>query len=124
MGKSLSKLATFVAGFTVSMIVISATYGVNDLRNDLQIMYKKAGVKCEGISFLFTDSQITDERFLVFMNDLLSSGNIPGLFPPEDMDDIINAIRPAVKRSGIPDTRDNCWDYFINQVRANLHVIL
>jgi hypothetical protein len=32
MGKqSLSKLATFVAGFTVSMIVISATYGVNDL---------------------------------------------------------------------------------------------
>ena len=58
------------------------------------------------------------------MNDLLSSGNIPGLFPAEDMDDIINAIRPAVKRSGIPDTRDNCWDYFINQVRANLHVIL
>ena len=44
------------------------------------------------------------------MNDLLSSGNIPGLFPAEDMDDIINAIRPAVKRSGIPDTRDNCWD--------------
>ena len=62
MGKqSLSKLATFVAGFSVSMIVISATYGVNDLRNDLQIMYKKAGVKGEGISFLFTDSQITDE---------------------------------------------------------------
>jgi dynein heavy chain len=51
-------------------------------------MYKKAGIKGEGISFLFTDSQITDERFLVFMNDLLSSGNIPGLFPPEDMDDM------------------------------------
>ena len=103
MGKqSLSKLATFVAGYTVFQIVISATYGVNDLRNDLQIIYKKAGLKGEGISFLFTDSQITDERFLVFMNDLLSSGNIPGLFPPEDMDDIINAVRPGVKRSGIP----------------------
>ena len=125
MGKqSLSKLATYINQYAVFMIVISATYGVNDLRNDLQIMYRRAGVKGEGLSFLFTDSQITDERFLVFMNDLLSSGNIPGLFPPEDMDDIINAVRPAVKRSGIPDTRDNCWDYFINTVRANLHVIL
>ena len=125
MGKqSLSKLATYINQYAVFMIVISATYGVNDLRNDLQIMYRRAGVKGEGLSFLFTDSQITDERFLVFMNDLLSSGNIPGLFPPEDMDDIINAVRPAVKRSGIPDTRDNCWDYFIQEVRANLHVIL
>ena len=73
-------------------------------------MYRRAGIKGEGLSFLFTDSQITDEKFLVFMNDLLSSGNIPGLFPPEDMDDIINAVRPAVKRNGVPDTRDNCWD--------------
>jgi len=108
----------------VSMIVISATYGLNDLRTDLQLMYRKAGIKGEGISFLFTDSQITDERFLVFMNDLLSSGNIPGLFPPEDQDDIINAVRPACKRSGIADTRDNVWGYFINQVKANLHVLL
>ena len=84
----------------------------------------RAGKDNKQVVFLFTDSQITDERFLVFMNDLLSSGNIPGLFPPEDQDDIINAVRPAVKRSGIVDTRDNCWDYFINQVRANLHVIL
>ena len=52
------------------------------------------------------------------MNDLLSSGNIPGLFPAEDMDDIINNVRPIVKRAGIPDTRDNCWDMFISECRA------
>ena len=40
------------------------------------------------------------------------------------MDDIINNMRPAVKRAGLPDTRDNCWDTFINAVRDNLHVIL
>ena len=45
-------------------------------------------------------------------------------FPAEDMDDIINNMRPAVKRAGLPDTRDNCWDMFINAVRDNLHVIL
>jgi dynein heavy chain len=125
MGKqSLARLATFVNGFSAFQLVITARYSVNDLKADLQIMYKKAGVKGEGISFIFTDQQIADERFLVFMNDLLSSGNIPGLFPAEDMDDIINNVRPIVKRNGLPDTRDNCWDCFINSVRDNLHVIM
>jgi len=125
MGKqSLARLATFVNGFSAFQVVITARYSVNDLKADLQIMYKKAGLKGEGISFIFTDQQIADERFLVFMNDLLSSGNIPGLFPAEDMDDIINNMRPIVKRAGLPDTRDNCWDAFINSVRDNLHVIL
>ena len=125
MGKqSLARLATFVNGFSAFQVVITARYGVNDLKADLQIMYRKSGLKGDGISFIFTDMQIADERFLVYMNDLLSSGNIPGLFPVEDMDDIINAVRPIVKRSGIPDTRDNCWDAFINAVRDNLHVIL
>jgi hypothetical protein len=43
-------------------------------------MYKRAGVKGEGLLFLFTDSQVVDERMLVYINDLLSSGEIPDLF--------------------------------------------
>lgn len=34
----------------------------------------QAGVKDEGVLFLFTDGQITNEKFLVFINDLLASG--------------------------------------------------
>ena len=122
--QSLSKLASFVANFSLYQVVISATYGVNELRADLQAMYRKTGLKGEGLTFLFTDQQISDERFLVYINDLLSSGNIPGLFPPEDQDDIVNAMRPFVKRSGLADTRENAWALFIAQVRANLHVVL
>ena len=33
-----------------------------------------------------TDGQIADERFLVFINDMLSSGNIPDLFTREEYD--------------------------------------
>lgn len=43
-------------------------------------MYAKAGLKEEGMLFLFTDSQISNERFLVYMNDMLASGNIPDLY--------------------------------------------
>lgn len=51
---------------------------MNDLKGDLQAMYMRAGVKDEGVLFLFTDGQITNEKFLVFINDLLASGRPRG----------------------------------------------
>lgn len=52
--------------------------------------------------FLFTDSQIVDERMLVYINDLLSSGEIPDLFPQ-----VGRRLRGArgcarLQRAGIP----------------------
>ena len=76
-------------------------------------MYNKSGLKDEGILFLFNEGQITNERFLVFINDLLSSGEIADLFTGEDKDAIVNNIRPAVKGAGLIDNKDNCWNYFI-----------
>ncbi len=78
------------------MIVISGQYGMNDLKTDLQTMYNKAGVKDEGVMFLFTDGQITNERFLVYINDLLSSGDISDLYAPEDKD-VLRSIKQFIR---------------------------
>lgn len=122
--QSLSRLAAFICGFQVKQIVISSTYGLSDLKDDLKAMYNRAGLKEEGVVFLLTDSQITNERFLVYINDLLASGNIPDLFAADEVDGIINSVTNKVKATGkIPD-RANCWEYFINQIRRNLHVVL
>jgi dynein heavy chain len=104
--------------------MISSSYGIGDLKNDLQIMYNKSGIKDEGILFLFTEGQITNERFLVYINDLLSSGEIADLYLAEDKDGIINNIRPAVKSAGQVDNKDNCWAFFIGRVKKNLHMSL
>ena len=74
--------------------------------------------------FLFTEGQITNERFLVSINDLLSSGEIADLFPSEDIDNIVNAVRSAVKGEGLIDNKDNCWKFFMDRVRKNLHMSL
>jgi len=60
----------------------------------------------------------------VFINDLLSSGEIADLFPLEDVDNIVNNIRPAVKSEGLIDNKDNCWKFFIDRVKKNLHMAL
>lgn len=120
--QSLSRLSSFILSYTLKSIMISSTYSMNDLKTDLQDMYNRSGVKDEGVLFLFTEGQITDERFLVYINDLLSSGEIPDLYATEDKDGIVNNIRPAVKGAGILDNRDNCWNFFIARVRRNLHM--
>ena len=125
MGKqSLSKLAAHVCQYTTRSITLTSTYTVNDFKTDIAAMYMKAGVKDEGILFLFTDSQIADERFLVFLNDLLASGEIPDLFPPEDIDEIINGVTSKVKSAGIAPTRESCWTFFIQEIKKNLHMSL
>jgi dynein heavy chain len=60
--------------------MISSSYGLADLKIDLQKFFTIAGCKDEGICFLFTEGQITNEKFLVSLNDLLSSGEIAELF--------------------------------------------
>jgi dynein heavy chain, axonemal len=122
--QSLSRLAAFICGYKVVQIVISSTYGINDLKEDLKTMYNKAGLKEEGIMFLLTDSQITNERFLVYLNDLLASGNVPDLFSTDEVDGIVNAVTNKVKAIGKVPDRGNCWEFFISEIRRNLHVVL
>lgn len=122
--QSLSRLASSICGYSTVQITISQTYGMNDLKADLQSMYNKSGVKDEGILFLFTEGQITNERFLVYINDLLSSGEIADLYTVEEKDAIYNAIRPAAKSAGLLDTRENCLGFFIERVKNNLHMAL
>lgn len=55
-----------------------------DLRADLQTLYFKTGIKEEGMLFLFTEAQITNERFLVYINDLLASGEIAELYTSDE----------------------------------------
>jgi hypothetical protein len=42
----------------VVTIVISGSYSLNTFREDLQKLYKRAGLKGEGLLFLLTDSQV------------------------------------------------------------------
>ncbi|MGH0142467.1 UNVERIFIED_CONTAM: hypothetical protein FKN15_039347 [Acipenser sinensis] len=75
-------------------------------QTDLANQYIKAGVKDIGTVFLMTDAQISDEKFLVLINDLLAS----------EVENIIGSLRNEVKGLGLMDTRENCWKFFIDCV--------
>ncbi|KAM8981229.1 dynein axonemal heavy chain 11 isoform 1-T1 [Sarcophilus harrisii] len=122
--QSLSRLAAYISSFEVFQITLRKDYGLQDLKVDLANLYIKTGAKNMPVVFLLTDAQVLDERFLVLINDLLASGEIPDLFSDEDVDKIISGIHQEVRGLGILDTRENCWKFFLARVRRQLKVIL
>ncbi|CAF1257617.1 unnamed protein product, partial [Didymodactylos carnosus] len=122
--QSLSRLAASVSSLEVFQITIRKGYGTSDLKQDLNNLYIRAGIKNIPTVFLMTDAQVADEKFLVLINDLLASGEINGLFTDDETQEILNSIKNEVKAMGIEETRESCWKFFIDKVRRNLKIVL
>lgn len=123
--QSLSRLASFICKFHFVRLTMSNDYGVSNFKDDLRALCLRAAVKpAEPLMFVLTDEQILDERFLVCMNDLLSSGRVADLFSSEEYDGIFASLRNAAKAEGIPDNRDSMMRFLVNRIRLNLRVVL
>lgn len=122
--QSLARLAAFISSLEVSQVQLKKGYGVIDLKYELAALYLKSGLKNVGIMFLMTDAQVPNEQFLVLINDMLASGEVPDMFPDDEVENIIAGVRNEVKGAGILDTRENCWKFFIDRVRKQLKFVL
>ncbi|XP_058534261.1 dynein axonemal heavy chain 11 [Ochotona princeps] len=122
--QSLSRLAAYICSLDVFQITVTESYGPQELRVDLANLYIQTGAKNMPTMFLLTDAHVLDESFLVLINDLLASGEIPDLFGDEDMDKIVAGIRNEVRGLGMMDSRENCWQFFLARVRLQLKLTL
>ena len=123
--QSLCRLAAYLRNLPIVTLPVTSDYTALDLKEHLKSLYSKAAVRpAEPLAFMLTDSMIVDEIFLVLINDLLSSGYIPDLFSSEEYDGIFGMLRNDAKSAGIPETRDNMMEFFLERVRSNLHVVM
>ncbi len=122
--QSLARLAAFVSSIDVFQITIKPNYGINEFKIDLNNLYRRAGLRGLSSVFLLSDNQITDEHFLVYINDYLSSGEIFGLFTDDEIEEIINYLRLEAKSQGYKDSNEHIWKYFIDKVRRNLKIVM
>ncbi|XP_064351341.1 dynein axonemal heavy chain 9 [Camelus dromedarius] len=122
--QSLTRLAAFISSMDVFQITLRKGYQIPDFKADLASLCLKTGVKNVSTVFLMTDAQVADEKFLVLINDLLASGEIPELYSDDEVENIISNVRNEVKSRGLVDNTENCWKFFIDRVRRQLKVTL
>ncbi|EGF78014.1 hypothetical protein BATDEDRAFT_91203 [Batrachochytrium dendrobatidis JAM81] len=119
--QSLARVASYIVDTAVFQIEISKHYRHADFREDLKKLYRTTGLDNKPTTFLFTDAHVINSSFLEDMSNILSSGEVPNMFSPEELLDIKQSILPMCKAG---DTGDALYTTFMERVRRNLHVVL
>lgn len=122
--QSLSRLASSICGYYVFEIEVNKRYKKADFREDLKKVYRRTGADNKTCCFVMNDTQIVDEAFLEDLNNVLSSGEVPNLYKPDEFEDIKATVMKAALRAGYQETNESIFKFIINRVLNNLHVVL
>ncbi|XP_069839891.1 dynein axonemal heavy chain 3 isoform X1 [Dendropsophus ebraccatus] len=124
--QSATKLATFMNAFELFQIEITKNYTINEWRDDIKKVMLQAGVAGKNTVFLFCDNQIKDEVFVEDINMLLNTGDVPNIFPADEKADIVEKMQSIARTEGkkIEATPMAMYNFFIERVKANLHIVL
>jgi dynein heavy chain len=124
--QSLTRLASTILGYQVFQVTPGRNYNLNDFLADLRELYRRAGVLNKPITFVFTDNEVKEEAFLEYVNNMVTTGEIVNLFQRDNLEALMSDIRPIFLKEchGQVDTDEAVWNFFIERVKRNLHVVL
>jgi len=120
---SLTRLAAFICNYKPFQIKITKNYENKQFREDLKKFCEEVGTRRTPGVFIFSDNEIIQESFIEDVNSLISSGEVPNLFKKEEAAAIRDKCRKDAKAQKI-ETEEGIWEFFLNKVQSNLHVIL
>ncbi|CAD7974708.1 unnamed protein product [Amoebophrya sp. A25] len=122
---SCARLACHLSEMGKYEIALAKGYGVDAFHEDCKnFLRAAAGGKGVPTMFLFSDTQIITETFIEDINNILNSGEVPSLFANDEVDAIVNDLRPLAKEQGRNEARDAVYLWFVSRCRDNLHICL
>uniref|UniRef100_A0A0X3Q3S3 Dynein heavy chain 10 n=1 Tax=Schistocephalus solidus TaxID=70667 RepID=A0A0X3Q3S3_SCHSO len=120
---SLIKLATFTAGYDLFQISLCRGYSEKDFREDLKALYIQLGQQDKPTVFYFSDDHAVNDGFFELLNNMLTSGIVPALFPDDEKEALINDLRNENAELGLEVTKEDVWNYFVEKAAGNLHIV-
>ncbi|EAR94576.2 dynein heavy chain (macronuclear) [Tetrahymena thermophila SB210] len=119
--KSLSILSALLTEMPYSQIMLKQNYGMKDFHDLLLKTMKEVAFKNQNQILLIMDNQIVKEQFLEEINNIMNSGEVPGIITKEELEIIEDNLKSDAKQQ---DSKLQAYDLFVQRVRNKLHVVL
>jgi dynein heavy chain, axonemal len=88
----------------------------------LKILYERMAKS--PTTFMFTDAHVLEEGFLELINNMLTIGMVPALFDEDGKKNMGDLIRDEAKKLGVNETKEDLWNYFLEKIKDNMHIVL
>jgi len=125
--KSLSELATFIAGYDIVRLEMAKGYSMREWREDMiEFLFLAAGIDSQPHVFLLPDTQIINEAFVEDINNILNNGKIPNLYSNEDVQKILEDMKDTHKSDDLIKGMEDAeiMSVFEGCAKDNIHVVL
>ncbi|XP_056467776.1 cytoplasmic dynein 2 heavy chain 1 isoform X1 [Gadus chalcogrammus] len=119
--RSATCLVAHMHGYTLYTPKISRGYALKQFSNDLKAVMQLAGLEGQQVVLLLEDYQFVHPAFLEMVNSLLSSGEVPGLYSPEELEPLLSSLKDPASKDGFTGP---LYNYFSYRIQQNLHIVL
>ncbi|BFZ10052.1 hypothetical protein BsWGS_13093 [Bradybaena similaris] len=117
---NLCRLALYIADIPIHKMDTSKQSSFFDgLRSAIRL----SGSEDKVISLLLTSRDLHDPSYLDAINSLLVCGEYPHLFSNDEIEGLLLAIIPTLKRE-LPSAAIDPMTFFISRVKCNLHIVI
>nr|BBC28429.1 cytoplasmic dynein 1b heavy chain [Yamagishiella unicocca] len=120
--RSLMLLLAYMHNMDFFTPKMTKTYDLKSFRNDLKEVLRRAGVEAKPVMLFLEDHQLVSAAFLELVNSLLSGGEVPGLFTPEELAKELAPLDKARDEDPLYTGPSNSYAFFSYRVRRNLHI--
>ncbi|XP_048577711.1 dynein axonemal heavy chain 8 isoform X3 [Nematostella vectensis] len=117
---SLAHLAMYMLEYPIHPVDCSYP---NTFLDGLRSAVRQAGCDGKTTTVVLTAEDLKQDMYLDALNSLLISGEYPPLFSEDELDSLLQALMPAIKRKFSSFLADP-MKFFITRVKANLHIVL